>query len=101
MDPADDSQAKTKFEETSNHPSSACSATTTLTALRNRHRRTFRTWSICSPDCRRHWMSLPMAKVSFSCATSRPGNWFSGASLLLGKRDIVAECAMVAWYDEG
>lgn len=103
MDPADDSQAKTKFEEDVKPPFVSVFSYSTTQPLSAEQALSH------VQDVVDLFPGLPEALdesahgeelVLVRDFTARE-LVLEGASLLLGKRDIIAECAMVAWYDEG
>lgn len=103
MDPADDSASKTKFEEDVKPPFVSVFSFSTTQPLASGHvLAQVQDVADLFPGLPDAIEGLPHDEelVLVRDFTAREVV-LEGASLLLGKRDILAECAMVAWYDEG
>lgn len=103
MEPAEDGGAKTKFEEDVKPPFvSVYSFSTTQPLESGRVIERLRDVATLFPGLADDLDDLPSESplVLVSDFVGRE-IVLEGASVLLGKRDVASECAIVAWYDEG
>lgn len=102
MEPAAGVQAKTKFEEDVKPPFVSVFSFSTTQPLESGHvLEQLSDVADLFPGLADELEELPEAPLVLVSDFVAREVVLGGATLLLGKRDIEAECAIVAWYDEG
>lgn len=102
MDPADDNDAKTKFEEDVKPPFTSVYSFSTTTPLESgRVLEQVRDVAAMFPGLPEDLDELPDGPLVLVSDFVGREIVLEGALVLLGKKDVACECAIVIWYDEG